>query len=348
MTSERSPDTPARTVATDHLARAAASGYRVIARHQREAVPLVSAIVPTRNRRGLVAQTVAALLAQDLPDEAFEVIVVDNASDDGTDAMLCGAAEDARVGFAAARMDGDCGPAVARNVGVLLARGRYVAFTDSDCVPTPHWLRRCVDAAANGEAVVQGRTEAAPGDAQPLFNHFIETRTLDGSFSTSNVCYPRAAVAEAGGFDPACRYWEDVDLGWRVRRLGYRVRYEPRALVHHRIMPLSAWHWVTQPRHFYNWPAKAARYPEFRRHLFLGLWAQPAHALFDAAVVGIVLSRWRRASLLLAAPYALDFVRRRRLSGRWPLAKAFAHIAYDCVSFGALLAGSVRYRRPVL
>ena len=332
-----------------HLAGVTPSQYRVIARGGRsDAAPVITAVVPTRNRRALVTETVEALLAQDLPPESYEVIVVDNASDDGTDDSLRTIAERAGAAFTAARMLRDRGPAIARNVGVSLARGRYVAFTDSDCVPTPGWLAACLSAMQDGARIVQGRTEAMPGERQPLFNHFIETKRLDGSFSTSNVCYPRRAVLEAGGFDPACRYWEDVDLGWRTRRHGYGVSFVPEALVHHHVMPLSAWAWMAQPRRFYNWPAKAARYPEFRRHLFLGLWAQPAHALFDAAIAGVVLSRWRRRALFLAVPYVIDFARRRRLSGRWPVAKALAHLAYDCVAFGALLAGSVRSRRPVL
>lgn len=310
--------------------------------------PLISAIVPTRNRRHLIAQTITALQHQDLAPDEYEIIVVDNASDDGTVALLHDAAEQSRAEFTGARMHRDCGPAVARNVGVMLARGRQVAFTDSDCVPSPDWLRACIEAIGTGTGIVQGRTAAMPGEPQPLFNHFIETTRLDGSFSTSNVCYPREAVVAAGGFDAACAYWEDVDLGWRVRRLGWDAHFAEDALVHHQVMPLSAWQWVTQPRRFANWPAKAARYPEFRRHLLLGVWVHWTHVAFDAFVAGIVLSRWRRAALLLTLPYLVAFAVRRRLTGRWPLLKAAAHFAYDCVAFSALVAGSIRHRRPVL
>ncbi len=311
--------------------------------------PSISVVVPTRNRCALVRQTVDALLAQDLAPGAFEIIVVDNASSDGTGDLLRAHAARAPVRFIGAVMREDEGPAVSRNSGVVLARGRLVAFTDSDCVPTPGWLRRCVDAMSVSDVgVVQGMTLARPDQPQPLFNHFIETKTLDGSFSTSNVCYRRDALIAAGGFDAGCIYWEDVDLGWRVRRRGWAARFDEDALVYHQVLRLSAWQWLTHPRRFYNWPAKAARYPEFRRHLFLGLWVHWSNALFDGFVVGVVLARWRRAALLLTLPYVVAFAMRRRLTGRWPLLKPFAHFAHDCVGFGALVAGSIRFRRPVL
>lgn len=314
------------------------------------AEPAISVVVPTRNRRNLVRDTIEALFAQDLPDHAFEIIVVDNASSDGTEDLMRECARRSPVRFVGAVMERDRGPAISRNVGVLLARGELIAFTDSDCVPTEGWLRGCIEAMAGAAdvGVVQGMTTAVPDQAQPLFNHFIETKRLDGSFSTSNVCYRRDALAGAGGFDPSCAYWEDVDLGWRVRRLGWEARFEPTALVHHQVLRLSAWQWVTHPRHFYNWPAKAARYPDFRRHLFARLWVDWSHALFDGFVLGLALARWRRAALLLTVPYMVAFAMRRRLTGRWPWLKLAAHLAYDCVGCGALVAGSIRYRRPVL
>ncbi len=322
--------------------------YTILARGGPEfASPLVSVVVPTRNRSSLVADAIAGVLRQDLPEE-YELIVVDNASEDDTAAMLVEQARESRIPFTAVRLDRDRGPAVARNVGVTLARGRLVAFTDSDCVPAAGWLRACSAASSSGVGVVQGMTLAHPGQPQPLFNHFIETRQLDGSFSTSNVCYRRDTLLAAGGFDPGCLYWEDVDLGWRVRRLGWDARFEPLALVYHQVLRLSAWQWVTQPRRFYNWPAKAARYPEFRRHLWLGLWAHWWHLLFESFLAGLLLARWRRRFLALTLPYLVTFPLRRRFTGRWPLLKAAAHFAYDCVTFGALLAGSIRFRRPVL
>jgi GT2 family glycosyltransferase len=196
--------------------------------------------------------------------------------------------------------------------------------------------------------VAQGRTTADPEQPQPLFNHFIETNRFDGSFSTSNVCYRREALEAAGGFDPACDYWEDVDLGWRVRRLGWDAVFVPEALVYHQVIKVSPIDWLIQARRWGNWPAKAARYPEFRRYLFLRLWSDPWHPLFQAFVAGAALSLWRRQFLLLAVPYLATFPLRGRLVGRQPLLRAAANMARDAVSFISLVTGSIRYKSPVL
>lgn len=331
------------------LARVAPSWYDVVARGGPERDhPTVSVVVPTYQRAQMVADTIEALQSQDFSPEAFEIIVVDNASGDGTPEVFRRAAHRSPVPFTGVRMRKNRGPAWSRNVGAVLSRGAFLAFTDSDCVPVRGWLRSLIHRFSDDVGVVQGRTAAHPDQPQPLFNHFIETHRLDGSFSTSNVCYRRAAFEAAGGFDPACKYWEDVDLGWRVRRLGWRARFASDALVYHQVIRLTALQWLRHAANFGNWPAKVARYPEFRRYLFARLWADPWQPLFQAALVGVGLSPMRREFLLLTVPYLAAFPLRGRLAGRKPLLRAAANIARDAVSFTALVAGSIRYRRVVL
>lgn len=325
------------------------SMYEIVARGGPDAVdPAISVIVPAFNRAKLLAHTIDALFHQDLNDSRYEVIVVDNASEDRTTNVLAEKASASDIPFTGVHMRENRGPAVSRNVGVSLARGEIIAFTDSDCVPTPQWLRSAAEAMSDAVGVVQGRTRANPEQRQPLFNHFIDTRRFDGSFSTSNVCYRREAIIDAGGFDPGCKYWEDVDLGWRVRRRGWQAIFAAEAVVHHQVIQLSPMQWLKHATNFSNWPAKAARYPEFRRHLFAGLWTDKWNAAFQAALVGAFLGiRWR-PFLLLTLPYLASFPSRGRLSGRWPALRATASITRDLVSFSALVAGSIRHRSPVL
>jgi GT2 family glycosyltransferase len=227
------------------------------------------------------------------------------------------------------------------------ARGKVVAFTDSDCVPTRDWLSSLVRRFTESVGVVQGRTLAHPAQSQPLFNHFIETLDFDGSYSTSNVAYLKEAVVGSGGFDPGCSYWEDVDMGWRVHRAGWRAVFAPDALVYHQVIRLSATGWLLNAWRYHVWPAKAARYPEFGQYLFCRVWSNPLHPLFQAFVVGIALGARRRPFLLLTLPYLL-FPFRRRLIGRQPLLRATAHLVRDGVALAALVTGSVRFRRLVL
>jgi GT2 family glycosyltransferase len=309
--------------------------------------PAITVVIPTRQRVGMVRETVEALFVQDT-GARFEVIVVDNASTDDTSRVLRELAERAPCDMLAVRMREDGGPAVSRNTGIALARGAYVAFTDSDCIPSRRWLRSCLAALDAGADVVQGRTEAPPWQRQPLFSHFIETKRADGSFSTSNVAYRAAALARAGGFDPACDYWEDVDLGWRVARNGGRAAFSDEALVYHQVVAQSPVEWLLHARRFGNWPAKAARYSGFRKHLFLGVWVDRFHALITLSMIGLIASRADRRFLALAIPYLVAFPFRHGLSGRFPPLKAAAHFARDMVSFAALVGGSIRHRSVVL
>ncbi len=323
------------------------SQFEIALANSGSAQPVISAIVPTYNRRELVQQAVEAIGRQHT-DQPYEIIVVDNASTDGTVEALAATASDLEVPVTIVRMHRPSGPAVARNVGVLLARGRYVAFTDSDCLPTPDWLPQCLRRFSEGFDVVQGRTTAPPNQPQPFFSHFIETLDADGSFSTSNVAYLRDRVVAVGGFDPSCAYWEDVDLGWRVVRAGARHCFAPEARVYHQVLRQSTFEWLRHATNFGNWPAKAARYPEYRRHLVMRLWVDEMHALFTLALCGLLLARWRRASLALLVPYVWMFARTRGLRGRQPVLKAIAHVSRDVVAFASLIVGSVRHRSPVL
>lgn len=311
--------------------------------------PRISVVVPSRNRRRMLSECLSKLFQQDFSAEKYELIVVDNASTDGTSEMLREMSTRAPCAFRAVSFMEDRGPAVARNLGVVLARGDLVAFTDSDCLPSPGWLRALEKSMSGSAGIVQGKTSADPEAEPKLFSHYIVTTHLDGSFSTSNVCYRRQTVFEAQGFDPACDYWEDTDLGWRVRRQGWKAVFSPQALVHHQVIPLSPLRWLAWPFHFRTMPAKAARYPEYRSHLFMGLWVTRYHALFDLALLSLALGiLLHPIFLVLTLPYVLEFPRQHGLGGRFPPVKAAFHFAWDALSFLALLVSSLRYRALVL
>jgi glycosyltransferase involved in cell wall biosynthesis len=90
-------------------------------------LPLVTVVVPTYRRELSVGRAVQSVLEQSFRD--FELIVVDDASDDGTLARLA-RINDPRLSLFT--LSENRGPAAARNVGIRNARGRYVAFLDSD------------------------------------------------------------------------------------------------------------------------------------------------------------------------------------------------------------------------
>ncbi len=318
--------------------------------------PLVSVVVSTYRHASWLGDTVEALLAQDL-EAALQVIVCDDASPDATPAVMRASltkvdnatyAGPRSLTYVRLRRNG--GPAIGRNVGLDLAGGSFVAFTDSDCIPSPGWLRFALAAVQTGVGVVQGRTRAEGGPAR-LFEHHIDVSHLDGMFATANVLYRREAIADLR-FDPACwsPAWtmEDADLGWRVIAAGWQARFAEEALVIHRVVPLSARGWLSWQTRLRAFPALAARHPAFRKHLWLGLWVTPMNLCFELALAGLLLTLWSPLALALTLPYLVQFLRTRGLRGRFPPAKIAAHLAWDSVSFATLAAFSVRHRALVL
>src|SRR5947209_6663562 len=131
--------------------------------------PAVSVVVPTRNRVELLPKVLGALERQTF--HSFEVIVVDDASEDETAAVLAEWQGPNRRAF---RLPRPWGSYAARNRGVDEALAMLVAFTDDDCLPEPGWLAALVEAMGQPDVVgAQGVTLAQPGPVTP-FTHQID------------------------------------------------------------------------------------------------------------------------------------------------------------------------------
>ena len=188
-----------------------------------EAAPAVSIIVPCYNGNGTLARCLRALRAQ-VGVPAFEIIVADDASTDGSGELATRLAD--RVVEAEQRG----GAGRARNRGASVARGRILAFTDADCVPPPSWLARLLTALEDPEvaAVGGGYSEAIEPSVVGRFN-FLELqwrrRLWSGgraSCLSNNLALPREQFFAAGGFPVHMRYGsaEDLVLTYRVSRRG--------------------------------------------------------------------------------------------------------------------------------
>lgn len=310
--------------------------------------PLVSVIIATHNRQDMLARAAAAVAAQDL-EEPFELILVDDASTDGTEQCMCRLVRESSVPMVYLRLETNSGPAIARNAALQVARGRFLAFTDDDCTPSEGWLRAAVASFRSSRiGMVQGRTLPSVPTSSYLSRH-VETSGVDGTFATANIVY-RMEALQGQWFDPACTWgqWEDMDLGWRLTEQGWEVVFEPDAVVRHEVLPMTSRQWVIWPWHYLVWCANAARHPGVRRHLFLGLWVRPMHLLMDIAVTGLIAAKWRRAALLLVLPYAVAFVRVHNVRGDGLLRKFVLYLARDAVAYVCLRLGSIRHRTAVL
>jgi GT2 family glycosyltransferase len=194
----------------------------------------VSVVVPVRDGERALPTLLAALRAQTLSSERFEVLVVDNASRDRTAAVAL--AHGARV-----VKEPVPGRGRARNAGVASARADRIAFTDADCVPEPGWLAAltaCLDQSPLAAGPVRLTTGAQPSRVERLeaLWRFDQERAVreHGWAATANLGIRREAFEAVGGFDLAYRHiGEDVDLCLRARRAGFRLAYCPGAGVAH-------------------------------------------------------------------------------------------------------------------
>jgi glycosyltransferase involved in cell wall biosynthesis len=314
------------------------------------ATPAVSVVVPTRDRAARLERLLAALRAQTIGTDAFEVIVVDDGSRDETATVLA-AADGLNLRVVARETAG--GPAAARNEGWRLASADVVAFTDDDCEPTPEWLERVLDAAREHPGVIiTGPTTPIPGELDRL-GPLARTRDLpvaDDWFASCNIAYPRDLLGRLGGFDErfADALGEDTDLGWRARELGAELHFEPAAAVHHAVEPIGAAAALREAMIGADAVYAFRRHPELRRRaLRHGLVRNRALPRLLLAGAALALARRYRWAGVLTLPYALSVARRCAGPGAGPRFALF-FIVRDALTLLTSLRGSARHRILVL
>ncbi len=194
-------------------------------------VPRISVVVPVHNRSGSLGRLLSALGSQTLSCEQFEVLICDDGSSEDLGTVISRSVRETALHLVHLRQR-KAGAWSARNLGLAHAKAEVVAFTDSDCVPDPDWLRLLDRAFADpaidlvGGAVSFQRAEHISGRCI----NFLNTTSLGGAGATdprtvlSMDYYPRAmnlAVRRdlalvAGGF-PAYRHGEDLEFTHRIR-----------------------------------------------------------------------------------------------------------------------------------
>lgn len=314
----------------------------------------VAVVVPTYRRAANLPRLVAALEAQTLPHDQFEVVIVDNGSDDDTPAVLAALAASSELRLVPLRIEVNEGPARARNLGWQTSTAPYVAFTDDDCVPRSDWLAQALATArATPElGVLQGATLRPAGSPDATMRSVVrETLAPSPYFEGCNLVFPRPVLERTGGFDESFPFsGEDTAAGWAAVEDGGRWIFDETAAVEHDVTerPLR-WHLMMAWREG-NLVDVAARHPSMRQQ---GFWRRWAHRPWNVAyVVGVLVTI---AALVLLQPLLLlgwlPWVRLRRLPG-WPplhaariLVWTFVHDGVVCV---AMLKASLRNRILVL
>lgn len=205
--------------------------------------PVVSIIIPVYNEEHTIGVCLDSLLALDYPKEKMEIIIVDDGSTDSTTTIL----EEYPVLLLKSSHQG---PSVARNLGIASARGDYIAFTDADCIVESNWLVELLKGFADSVlcAGVGGSQISAPDDSYlaKRIQNLLELLGFLGGYvknyekvttvehnASCNVIYKADILKKSGGFLPGLFPGEDVELDYRIRKMGYSLRFQPTAVVSH-------------------------------------------------------------------------------------------------------------------
>lgn len=217
------------------MARGGGGAMRNEQTPRREASATVSVIVPAFNSERTIARCLDSLQAQgdEIP---FEVIVVDSGSDD-TPLVVERVMPRARV----VRLEQRALAAEARNVGAGLARGKILAFIDSDAYADRDWVANVVRAADSGYDLICGSVDnanpsSAVGRAEQLlmFNEFLPDLPMRESWFalSGNMVITRANYMRFGPF-VALRAAEDVVFSRMLKAAGGRILFLPTLRIHH-------------------------------------------------------------------------------------------------------------------
>jgi glycosyltransferase involved in cell wall biosynthesis len=282
--------------------------------------PMVSVVVPAFNRRDALLRCLSGIARQTYP--RLEVIVVDDGSSDGTEALLeqlAGARRELALRWV--RHGSNLGANAARNTGARIARGDVVAFLDSDAVPEPGWAAELVSGFDEPSvAAVTGRVEEpAPRNVYELAykgTHCVHDRGGEARRLVAGNLAIRRHLLLALPLEEDLKYGcNEEGIFLRLGALGYRQRFIPSAVIVHD-HPYDRSEFLRRARvlgrasawlvYKYRLPPRLDLLPLRLGHASLAL------SLLDARML------WPAACFLLASAGALawnDMVRKRKTAG---------------------------------
>lgn len=217
--------------------------------------PNLSVIIPTFNAKPYLNRTIEAVIKSKAQN--FEIIVVDNASTDGSIQYLEKTFRRYLNKITFLRLDKNYGPAKARNEGVKLARGKYLAFLDSDTEVDPYWAKEALSCFRSDKkiAAIQckllllrdrksldyvGEYLSNTGFLTQVASHGEKDRgQYDFPYKilaakSAGMFITKEAFEKVGGFDEDYFIFvEETDLGWRLWLAGYEIVLCSKSVVYH-------------------------------------------------------------------------------------------------------------------
>jgi GT2 family glycosyltransferase len=215
-----------------------------------EKLPKASIIIATRNRQSSLRESLSSLSGLKYCRDRFEIIVVDDDSDDGTENAVMTMKPLLPYAVRYFGLKERKNTAGARNVGMRMADADILVFTDDDCLFPEDWLSLLVAPFNSPRVGVVGGPDVAPEDSSffskcvdYLFTSFIGTGGLRrgnklrvGKYYAKgcNMAVLRRAIQEVGGFDESLVPGEDIEMAYRIEKAGYLITFADKAFVWHR------------------------------------------------------------------------------------------------------------------
>lgn len=202
-------------------------------------LPFISIIIPAYNSQATLGLCLDSVMRLDYPADRREVIVVDNGSTD--ESVRIAKKYDVKHLFEPDKKSSYA----ARNKGIAEAGGELLAFTDSDCIATPEWLRHLIKEWEDDSiGCFAGGIEAyQPTTLVERFSDRIGILRQEGTLKcaylpytqTANSAYRREVFGKIGPFIPEMTSGGDAEMSWRMqKKLGLKIKFNPEALVYHK------------------------------------------------------------------------------------------------------------------
>jgi len=216
--------------------------------------PFVSVIIPTFNRCQYLSTALESVQRQSYPPEKYEIIVVDNGSDDNTrqvvEASTQKGTKEIRYVY-----DDRHGLHIGRHKGAEIAQGDILLYTDDDVIAHEHWITEIACCYTNRKICAVGGKVVPKWEAEPPawveeFGHYLSLIDLGENYKRlysanciygCNLSIRKDILFKMGGFNPdsvpsdLIKYRGDGEtaLMKKVLRGGYKLIYNPRAIVEH-------------------------------------------------------------------------------------------------------------------
>lgn len=202
----------------------------------------ISVIVPTYNRANQLGACLDCLLNQSLDKNKYEIIIVNDGSNDAT-LKVIEAYQNNNPGIFIYVEQPNRGAAAARNRGAKIAKGDILYFLDDDCLVRNNVLSNIINEFKTfGEKVCMGGFNV--GGKQNIIGHTVNLLCCSQSknykyrynveyLSSSSLCVKRSSFLEEGGFDENIGMGEDTEWSYRMRLEGYKILKTPKIIACH-------------------------------------------------------------------------------------------------------------------